>query len=347
MARLNANRRAQAAALPLTGRSKTRFRAALLGWFDRRCRELPWRANRDPYRVWVSEIMLQQTRVAAVLEPYTRFLKRFPGVISLAKARPATVLAAWSGLGYYRRARRLHRAARQIVLERRGRFPASSAEWRALPGVGRYTAAAIASICYGEPCAVVDGNVRRVIQRLEGRRAGGLWERAGGLLSRRRPGDFNQAMMELGALVCTPAAPRCGCCPVHAWCAGSRSLGEPQQSGAPKRAVPGLRRTARVTYALVTQSRRVLLCRRSEDETIMPGMWELPPAPVNRSPQEEAFTLRHSIMNTTYVVTVTRVPFTAACPGEWVTAGRAGRLPLTGLARKILQHAKILKSRNS
>jgi A/G-specific adenine glycosylase len=329
-----------------------KFRAALLRWFDRRRRSLPWRVNRDPYRVWVSEIMLQQTRVAAVLDPYARFLERFPDVRSLAKAQPASVLAAWSGLGYYRRARLMHEAARQIVSERGEKFPVTAAEWRELPGIGRYTAAAIASICHDEPCAVVDGNVRRVIERLLGFQPPGVqppgvqpedaWAWAGELLSRRRPGDFNQAMMELGALTCTPRAPQCGQCPVHKWCAS-------QCGPLPERAATVRRHKSEAGYALITQGNRVRLLQRSERATVMPEMWELPPLDAPRSPSPasrqtsgEAFTLHHAIMNTDYTVTVARLPYDIAGCGEWFSASRAAKLPLTGLARKILKRAGVI-----
>src|ERR1700674_248755 len=160
--------------------TRQRFRRRLLDWFDRHKRDLPWRQDRDPYRVWLSEIMLQQTRVAAVLEYYQAFLGRFPTIETLAAARQASVLAAWSGLGYYRRARMLHAAAQEIVREHAGRFPTTAEQLRRLPGIGRYTAAAIASIAFGEPVAVVDGNVARVLERvLDKHLAGeGLWQAA-------------------------------------------------------------------------------------------------------------------------------------------------------------------------
>src|SRR5580704_4140793 len=153
------------------------FRQRLLAWYDAHARDLPWRRDRDPYRVWLSEIMLQQTRVAAVIEHYHEFLRRFPTVKKLAAAREESVLAAWSGLGYYRRARMLHAAAKVVARERGGKFPATAGDLLALPGIGRYTAAAIASIAFGEPVAVVDGNVERVLQRVLGRRLAGeeLW----------------------------------------------------------------------------------------------------------------------------------------------------------------------------
>src|SRR3954470_19142878 len=185
------------------------FRAKLLSWYDAHARDLPWRKDRDPYRVWVSEIMLQQTRVAAVIEHYHAFLRRFPTVEKLAAARDSSVLATWSGLGYYRRARMMHAAAKVIVRELGREFPATAEALRALPGIGRYTSAAIASIAFGEPVAVVDGNVERVLHRISGDRLPGekVWIAAEEGLDRERPGDFNQAMMELGATVCTPRSP--------------------------------------------------------------------------------------------------------------------------------------------
>src|SRR5215469_4222678 len=196
------------------------FRRHLLAWYDANARDLPWRKDQDPYRVWVSEIMLQQTRVAAVIEHYHEFLRRFPTVKKLAAAREASVLAAWSGLGYYRRARMLHAAAKVVTREHGGKFPQTAEGWRELPGIGRYTAAAIASIAFREPIAVVDGNVERVLQRIFRQQIAGepLWESAENFLDRARPGDFNQAMMELGATVCTPRAPVCLTCPLVELC---------------------------------------------------------------------------------------------------------------------------------
>ena len=206
--------------MPAGLRQESQFRRLLLRWYDLHARDLPWRESRDPYRVWVSEIMLQQTRVAAVIAHYHEFLRRFPTVEKLAGAREASVLAAWSGLGYYRRARMMHAAAKMIVRELDEKFPTTAAGWRELPGIGRYTSAAIASIAFGEPVAVVDGNVERVLQRVSGARLTGeeFWEAAERRLDRARPGDFNQAMMELGATVCTPRAPACLTCPVVELC---------------------------------------------------------------------------------------------------------------------------------
>ena len=215
------------------GPATRRWRQRLLSWYDHNRRDLPWRQDRDPYRVWLSEIMLQQTRVSAVLEHYRRFLQRFPTVQKLASARESSVLAAWSGLGYYRRARMMHAAAKAIVKQHGGKFPGGIAELRALPGIGRYTAAAIASIVFDAPAAVVDGNVERVLGRVFGADLAGepLWQTAEALLSLKRPGDFNQAMMELGAIVCLPRQPRCSICPVFGLCATRGDLAHQKTSG--------------------------------------------------------------------------------------------------------------------
>jgi A/G-specific adenine glycosylase len=246
------------------------FQRSLLAWYDAHARDLPWREDRDPYRVWLSEIMLQQTRVAAVIAHYHEFLRRFPTVEKLAAAREAGVLAAWSGLGYYRRARMLHAAAKVVVRERGGKFPPTADELLELPGVGRYTAAAIASIAFGEPIAVVDGNVERVLQRVSGQRLAGeeLWETAEKFLDRSRPGDFNQAMMELGATICTPRSPACLTCPVVELCATRGEL-----AGAAK---PAPQKKREIHYALDCRDGRVFLAQRSKDASLMAGMWELP-----------------------------------------------------------------------
>src|SRR5579859_6019779 len=243
------------------------FRTALLRWFGKERRALPWRETKDPYRILVSEIMLQQTRVAVVILRYGEFLKKFPDVYALAKAREQSVLALWSGLGYYRRARSLHAAAK--IIAEHGSFPATALEMEELPGVGRYTAAAVASIAFGEPAAVVDGNVKRVLGRLFAQDLSDddYWRLAGQLLEKKQPGDFNQAMMELGALICLPQEPRCGECPVTVLC---RSRG----AGAKKQTVA--RRKATVHYALVFRQGRVFLRQRDSSASLMPGMWELP-----------------------------------------------------------------------
>jgi A/G-specific adenine glycosylase len=209
-----------------------RFREKLLRWFHAEKRDLPWRKRRDPYRIWISEIMLQQTRVAAVIPYYERFLKRFPDMRALSRAKMESVLQFWAGLGYYSRARNLHRAAKEIVARHAGKFPHAWDEALALSGIGNYTAAAVLSIAYGAPHAVLDGNVARVLARLGAirgdlrvpERSRELTAAADRLLAPRAPGDWNEAMMELGAMVCTPRAPRCSACPVEYACR-ARSLG--------------------------------------------------------------------------------------------------------------------------
>jgi len=202
------------------------FRELLLAWYRTHRRPLPWRRRPTPFRVWISEIMLQQTRVQAAIPYYDRFLKRFPDVAALASASEREILKYWAGLGYYRRAHRLGRAARMIAREFGGKFPSTLADIRRLPGVGRYTAGAIYSIAFQGPEAIVDANVRRIIRRLHGlpQATDGFCQgRADALLARENPGAFNQAMMELGALICLPSMPRCSECPVRSLCRTGRA----------------------------------------------------------------------------------------------------------------------------
>jgi A/G-specific adenine glycosylase len=266
-----------------------RHKEALLTWFDRHRRDLPWRRTTDPYSIWLSEVMLQQTRVETVLPYYERFLLRFPTIEALAAAEVEEVLALWSGLGYYRRARQLHAAARQVAESGEG-FPRTHAGLRALPGVGDYTAAAVGSIAFGIAEPVLDGNVERVLSRFlasgEDPRSRGGRERllAAGreLLDPLRPGDSNQAMMELGATLCLPKAPRCLLCPLSSGCravaAGEQDLYPP-----PKRR----RETVRVRLVVavvegvgggggIAGIGGILLFRRPEGSTLLAGTWELP-----------------------------------------------------------------------
>jgi A/G-specific adenine glycosylase len=216
----------------LSARELLRLRKKLLAWFYQFQRELPWRRTKDPYRIWLSEIMLQQTRVAAAIPYYNRFLEHFPTIQSLAEAPPQEVLRLWAGLGYYSRARNLQEAARQIVAKHAGHFPSEPADVLALSGIGDYTAAAILSIAYGKSVAVLDGNVARVIARLGAihgdLRVTATWKQlqstAGHLLDTGAPGDWNQAMMELGATLCTPRSPQCLLCPISEFCE-ARKLG--------------------------------------------------------------------------------------------------------------------------
>jgi len=330
------------------------FRAALLAWYGANARDLPWRRTRDPYVVWVSEIMLQQTRVAAVVEYFERFLKVFPTIEALAEAEEENVLAQWSGLGYYRRARMMHRAARMVVGEHGGRMPESAVKLRELPGIGEYTAAAVASISHGEAVPVVDGNVERVLQRVYGPELaadGGkpavreFREAAKKLLDGQRPGEFNQAMMELGAMVCLPRGPLCGECPVREHC---RTQGE-HETGPAKQM-----RSQQVAYALMQRNSgremEILLRQRGEDESQMPGMWELPSIPDGAVPEEQMLlTVRHSITNTNYYVTIYlleagqhRELRVEAEQMRWVKAQELDELALTGLARKVLKRVKIV-----
>ncbi|MGD2115413.1 MAG: A/G-specific adenine glycosylase [Acidobacteriota bacterium] len=250
----------------------------LLDWYDRQRRELPWRRDADPYRVWLSEVMLQQTRVDVVIPYFEAFLERFPAVEDLASADVDEVLALWSGLGYYRRARQLHAAAQRIAEEG---FPGSSEGWRELPGVGEYTAAAVASITLGEVVPVLDGNVERVLCRvlaLDGdpKRAAvrrELRAAAAGLLDPDRPGDSNQALMELGATVCAPTGPRCLLCPLADACAARRE-GRPEAYPPPRRR-RSPRRVRRVVAWVEREGRR-LLFRRGDEEELLAGTWELP-----------------------------------------------------------------------
>jgi A/G-specific adenine glycosylase len=280
--------------------------------------------------------MLQQTRVAAVTEHYGKFLIRFPTIEKLASARESSVLAAWSGLGYYRRARMLHAAANEIVKRYAGKFPHSAEELRTLPGVGRYTAAAIASIAFNESVAVVDGNVARVIERMVGERLPGkeLWQAAQELLSPSRPGDFNQAMMELGATVCLPRAPMCLACPAREMCATRGEL---------KRTAKSARKKKEIHFALDYHDDAVFLVERPKHASLMPGMWELPEIPGHNGTAEAWLTLRHSITVTDYLVRVARCPAPEGISGSWICHRRVAKLALTGLARKILRAANVIQ----
>jgi A/G-specific adenine glycosylase len=320
---------------PQKRHDRRNFQRSLLSWYHLHRRDLPWRATRDPYRVWLSEIMLQQTRVAAVIEHYHEFLRRFPTVKKLAGAREASVLTAWSGLGYYRRARMMHAAAKVIVREHAAKFPSTSEDLLMLPGIGRYTAAAVASIAFDQPVAVVDGNVERVLQRVSGKRlaAQALWTAANHLLDANRPGDFNQAMMELGATVCTPRAPGCLTCPVIEMCATRGEL------AATPKSVPQKKRE--IHYALHFCNKGVLLVQRPRDASLMPGMWELPECAMNNTSPPH-FTLRHSITVTDYRVRVWRLAAPPEGVGKWIPVGRLKQVALTGLARKILLAADII-----
>ena len=264
-------------------------RRALLAWFHAQARDLPWRQTADPYAIWVSEVMLQQTQIATVIPYYRRFLAAFPTVEALAQAPLECVLELWSGLGYYRRARHLHQAARKITSEFAGRLPQGYASLRTLPGVGDYTAKAVLSIAFHQPYAVLDGNVARVVARLLAWR-GNLHQppfrrsvetELAKLLSPRAPGDFNQAVMELGQTLCLPRGPGCSACPLRKWCRGFHS-GDPEAYPLPRP-----RRAAEARYlaaALLRKGKRVGLVR-GLDEGLLPDLWNFPAA-FGSSPEE-------------------------------------------------------------
>ncbi len=253
----------------------------LLAWFDRHQRPLPWRHSRDPYRVWVSEVMLQQTTVAAVIPYFNRFLARFPTVTDLAAADESEVLKHWQGLGYYRRARHLHAAAKRVVAERGGVFPDDPDFWESLPGVGRYILGAVMSQAFERRMPIVEANSLRVLSRVFGSRldprAGeGLkwvWRTAEEVLPKKRVGDFNQAVMELGALVCTPTNPKCGECPLKKQCVANR---DGLQAVIPPPKAKKATETVREVCVVLRRDGRVLLGQRPPTADRWANMWELP-----------------------------------------------------------------------
>jgi A/G-specific adenine glycosylase len=363
------------------------FRRRLRAWYLDHARDLPWRGVDDPYATWLSEIMLQQTRVATVIERYEEFLQAFPTIADLAAAHENEVLARWSGLGYYRRARMLHRGAQFVVRELAGELPHTSAELRTLPGVGEYTAAAIASIAFGESVAVLDGNVERVLLRVIGeaeeksaRARARLMAVAQSLIPPaakggkagdmgNMPGDHNQAMMELGATICLPRSPLCLQCPVVTLCATRGEHVTAERSKMRSRTVACL--LALRKRGLTTE---VLLERRSVDASLMAGMLELPPLPLEATEAfEPVLRVRHAITNTNYYVRVFTESAAVESPRagapsqaaggtakrvskrslrrqisaapqdlEWVETTKLALVPLTGLARKVLQRLDVM-----
>ena len=331
-----------------------RMRHELLGWYRSNKRDLPWRQTTDPYAIWVSEIMLQQTRVAVVIERYTAFLQRFPTIQSLAEADEQDVLALWSGLGYYRRARMLHKAARSVVSDHGGVMPNTADGLRQLAGIGSYTAAAVASIAHNEPIAVVDGNVERVLSRIQGWHSHDTISEAAvrrkvddfaqTLVDPHHPGDYNQAIMELGATICTPRNPQCLVCP---WARECRTLGEHRT---PKRAPM---KSREIACALVTReagsATEILLEQRHAANTVMPGLWELPSLnPAEEPETTPVLTVRHAIMQVNYTVHVHSLEpahlLASTADQKWIFAEQASNMALTGLARKILTKAGLIRT---
>ncbi|MGA7235431.1 MAG: A/G-specific adenine glycosylase [Bryobacteraceae bacterium] len=317
----------------------------LIAWYEAGHRDLPWRQTDDPYRIWISEIMLQQTRAQAVVPYYERFLRRFPTVEALAGAAEEEVLTLWAGLGYYSRARNLWRAARQIAGG--DGFPRDYDGLRALPGVGDYTAAAIASIAFALPHAVLDGNVMRVVARVENdasdigaaRTRERFREVAQSWLNSKKAGAFNQAIMELGATVCVPKNPLCKACPLAAGCAALAA-------GTVAQLPVKLRRTTPVkiedTLLIVRRNGRILLRQREPDARRMAGFWDLPTPDdlPNARLQKEWGEIRHTITHHHYRLTVAaaaaRIP---KGPFRWFPIAEIEGVPLSTTARKALKLA--------
>jgi A/G-specific adenine glycosylase len=279
----------------LAGPALKKLREHLLAWFALHRRELPWRASRDPYRVWIAEVMLQQTRIAAVIPYYERFLARFPNVKELAEAPQREVLKMWSGLGYYSRARNLHAAAKRIVAEHGGVFPRELDAALALPGIGVYTAAAVLSIAYDVPLAVLDGNVARVLARINAIRGelrasenwAALGEIANECLVAERAGDWNQALMELGEVCCTPKSPTCLVCPVVHECK-AYALGITGEIPEPRRKRATV--TVKIAAAVLVDGRgRTLLVRDpgAHDDVLFSRMWQFPAVDVKKNARTE------------------------------------------------------------
>ncbi|MCB9595535.1 MAG: A/G-specific adenine glycosylase [Sandaracinaceae bacterium] len=333
-------------------------RAALVAWYDAEKRSLPWRETRDPYAIWVSEIMLQQTRVDTVIPYFERFLERFPSPRALAEASEDEVLGAWSGLGYYRRARWLHAGVREVVARYGGEVPEDPEARRALPGVGRYTAGAIGSIAFGKAEPVVDGNVARVLARLHGiatplgradtERA--LWSRAEALVEGPRPGDLNQAVMELGATVCSPRAPRCEACPVASECVARRD-GRTAELPAPK----ARKKPVDAPRVAVVATRRGAVALVKRDGPLFGGLWELPLAEgAGRTAAREALreagvsarigeepvaALEHVLSHRRLLVEVWRATAAKAPDARWVEPAELGEVGTSTLTRRCVEQA--------
>lgn len=337
--------------------SDNRRAAGLLYWYDQRRRTLPWRENRDPYRVWISEIMLQQTRVEAVLAYYDRFLDSFRTVEALACASDDEVRSAWSGLGYYRRAIALRDSARLIA--ERGCFPNTVEGWLELPGVGPYTAAAVMSIVHGARVAAIDGNLERVLSRVvalerrpktvAGRRA--LENAALAWLDHDRPGDSNQALMELGATVCRPRNPLCAECPLVGYC---RARLEGRQEEFPYRRIQRKPTERKLIAVVVRSADRFLLFRRDSTASLLSGTWELPWVDANESDPEGVLaaryggewtlgairgSVRHSITHRRLTVTVTEAE--RECAAEVSEAREACWSDIEGL--EDLAHSSLVR----
>ena len=347
-----------------------RLQTRLLAWYRQHQRQLPWRESRDFYPVWVSEVMLQQTRVQTVVPYFLRFMKAFPSLEDLARADTRDLLRNWAGLGYYSRARNLRTAARILVREQGGEFPRSYREALKLPGIGRYTAAAVLSIAFDQPLLAQDGNVVRVLSRLfcmKGDPAKspvqGMLAAAGQeLLPAHRPGDFNQALMELGATVCLPRNPRCLVCP---WSSHCEALKSGVQDQLPETGKRGDTHLSRQAAAVIRHRGRVLIRRRSGSR-LLQDMWEFPGAEFSRSDLADSLVkyleselhlnvrlrdrltvVKHAVTNRRITLTVYEarlkppLPPTLSIPGaRWIWLSQADRYPLTAAASRVVQALK-------
>jgi A/G-specific adenine glycosylase len=320
-----------------------KFQNSLLQWYSLHQRDLPWRRTRDPYAIWISEIMLQQTRVATVIPYYERFLQRFPDFRALAAAPEQELLTYWAGLGYYYRARNMQKAAQKMA--ELGKFPSTYEEIRALPGIGEYTAAAVASIGFDLPYAVVDGNVYRVLSRIfndstniaSGPARKHFTALAETVLDRKRPGAYNQALMELGATVCLPKKPQCLLCPVASVC---RARAQGKQDALPVKIKPQKSVQEERTLLLVERDGRVLLWQRPATSRFMPGFWELPePEQLPEAmPGKLLKTFRHGITFHDYGFELREAAVredVGSC--QWIGLAELSMLPLSTIAKKALQ----------
>jgi len=317
-----------------------RFRSDLLRWYDAHRRDLPWRRTSDPWHILVSEFMLQQTRVETVIPYYTRFLSQFPTAAHFASAAERQVLTAWAGLGYYTRARNLHKAAHRIHCL--GAFPANYHQVRDLPGVGDYTAAAVSSIAFNLPHAALDGNIARVLARVANddgdiknvKTRARLQTFAGTLLHPARPGDFNQALMELGATVCIPRNPKCPLCPVQRCCEARRHGREREL---PIRLATAEKRQVELTLLLILRNGDLLLKQREADKKRLAGFWELPDAVTLKyaSVGPVVGRFKHTIVNTYFNITVRTATVAQVSDGfQWWPLARLHEIPLTTAAKK-------------
>jgi A/G-specific adenine glycosylase len=341
------------------------IRRALLGWYRRNRRDLPWRRSRDPYAIWLSEVMLQQTQVATVIPYYERFLERFPNIESLAQASEDEVLSMWSGLGYYRRARGLRDGAQAVMERHAGRLPRDPVALRALPGIGRYTAGAVASMAFDLPEPIVDGNVRRVLSRWLALAGSGLrrtseerplWELAQELVQGTAPGDLNQSLMELGATICTPRKPDCPACPVRRHCAAVVD-GDPERY--PRARPVSTPISLHVAVAWIVRGARVLLTRR-QPESVLRGAWDLPAfrSAAGSDPREtlrkklaeshgleaparaSVCSVRHGIMNLRLTLDIhpcrlLRGRTAGNADLRWVAEAELANTPISGATRKV------------